>query len=378
MKKDRIFNELRQGILRGTFAVGEKLPTELELAAHYQVARGTVRNSLKRLEEEGFLERVKSKGTFIRQPVPKSCAEKVISFLIPYPGYIRQTHDPVFAVFSQAFYGAIRAAAEDGWRVETVPFSRTNDNYDIDWETLEHIGQNSRLIIFNHWYHPAFHTFLKRGTRVGIIRFFNHVKSPWDDCFNSWIDAVVDSRKMAFDAVNLLHSRGCRRILNANTHYEDVYNGKTAGYRDAVDRLGLPRLEFNYDQFFGAPDYSGNVCRRIRSLWEETRFDALFAAELDAVCSNAADLYAALELPHSVKIILSRDDSRFLNMNPQISAFHVDTDRIGYTLAKLLTKDHYTPCRLMFEHQLEERESSGGAHVPVPKPQIKNNVWSIV
>ena len=68
MKRDQIFNELKQRIATGEYAAGEKLPTEFELSAQYAVARGTVRQSLKRLEEEGYLERIKSKGTFIRRP----------------------------------------------------------------------------------------------------------------------------------------------------------------------------------------------------------------------------------------------------------------------------------------------------------------------
>ena len=99
MKRDQIFNELKQRIATGEYAAGEKLPTEFELSAQYAVARGTVRQSLKRLEEEGYLERIKSKGTFIRRPPGKSNADKVISFLIPYPGYIRPNNDPVFITF---------------------------------------------------------------------------------------------------------------------------------------------------------------------------------------------------------------------------------------------------------------------------------------
>lgn len=71
MKRDQIFNELKQRIATGEYAAGEKLPTEFELSAQYAVARGTVRQSLKRLEEEGYLERIKSKGTFIRRPPRK-------------------------------------------------------------------------------------------------------------------------------------------------------------------------------------------------------------------------------------------------------------------------------------------------------------------
>ena len=376
MKRDQIFNELKQRIATGEYAAGEKLPTEFELSAQYAVARGTVRQSLKRLEEEGYLERVKSKGTFIRRPPGKSNADKVISFLIPYPGYIRPNNDPVFITFSQAFYGAIRAASEAGWRVETVPFSRTNNNSDIDWKALEHIGEDSRVMIFNHWYYPAFDALLKWKARVGIIRYFSHVKSPWDHCFENWIDAVVDTKKVASDAVHFLYTLGCRKILNANWYYNDAYNEKPLGYREAADCLGLERLELDYDIFYGKPHYGRNVANAIRNIWEKTHFDALFADNPEHYFTEKGNIYQTLGIPENVKILLNNDEPQYyLRTSPQVSAFSIDMDRIGYLTAKRLTEDRYTPCRLVFERTLCNRESTGGAYIPPQETKEKEEKW---
>ena len=119
MKRDRIFEELKHAILSGTYTEGEKLPTEFELSAQYAVARGTIRESLKRLEEEGYLERIKSKGTFVRRPEQRN-GDRVLSFLIPYPDYMRLSHDVMFSAFTQVFYGAVRAASEEGWRATST------------------------------------------------------------------------------------------------------------------------------------------------------------------------------------------------------------------------------------------------------------------
>lgn len=364
MKRDRIFEELKHAILSGTYTEGEKLPTEFELSAQYAVARGTIRESLKRLEEEGYLERIKSKGTFVRRPEQRN-GDRVLSFLIPYPDYMRLAHDAVFSAFTQVFYGAVRAASEEGWRVETVPFSRTNNNHDIDWAAMEHLDENSRLIVFNKWYHTAFRTFLKRRIKVGIIRYFTE-PSPWDGCFAQWINAVIPTKTDFIKAIEELHARGCRRILNANTHYNDPYNEKSIAYREAIKKLGLDPIELNYDVFYGRPDYCACIMRAVRKLWEETRFDAVFAADARGFIAGSQNIYESLNLPETIRFLVVRDHPNFLQMNPQISALEEDHDFIGYSIAKALMQDPFLPQEHFFHYSFLDRESTGGAYVPPP------------
>ena len=63
----QILNEIRERILSGDLAAGERLPPELELAQQHRASRGTVRQALSLLVNEGLLERVQGSGTFVRQ-----------------------------------------------------------------------------------------------------------------------------------------------------------------------------------------------------------------------------------------------------------------------------------------------------------------------
>ena len=56
---------LRQAILDGNYAYGERLPAERDLAEHFSASRSTVREALRRLEESHLVTRRIGSGTFV-------------------------------------------------------------------------------------------------------------------------------------------------------------------------------------------------------------------------------------------------------------------------------------------------------------------------
>jgi GntR family transcriptional regulator, arabinose operon transcriptional repressor len=65
LKKDQIYHQLRDAITAGKLATGSKLSRETDLATELGVSRITLRASLNRLEQEGFIKRVQGRGTFV-------------------------------------------------------------------------------------------------------------------------------------------------------------------------------------------------------------------------------------------------------------------------------------------------------------------------
>jgi len=59
---------LREQIQHGTWKPGEKIPSEAELCAAFDVSRTVVRQALNELVQEGVLYRRKGKGTFVSEP----------------------------------------------------------------------------------------------------------------------------------------------------------------------------------------------------------------------------------------------------------------------------------------------------------------------
>ena len=82
-KKDLIYNKLRDSIACGNYALGEKLPPELEFAAELDTSFITLRSALKRLEDEKLIQRIRGRGTFvIARPVLQKESRRL---LLLYP-----------------------------------------------------------------------------------------------------------------------------------------------------------------------------------------------------------------------------------------------------------------------------------------------------
>ncbi len=69
-RRQDVYLALRNGVLQGPLAPGERLPSSRRAAADYGVSRGLIEEVYSQLLEEGLLERAVGRGTFIaRRPV---------------------------------------------------------------------------------------------------------------------------------------------------------------------------------------------------------------------------------------------------------------------------------------------------------------------
>ena len=67
----------RNRIAAGEWPVGSRIPNVDVLAAEFSVARGTMREALGLLEQEGLLERMRAKGTFVRKSPLEGAAHRL-------------------------------------------------------------------------------------------------------------------------------------------------------------------------------------------------------------------------------------------------------------------------------------------------------------
>ncbi|WP_067197269.1 GntR family transcriptional regulator [Microbacterium sp. XT11] len=69
---EQLFDILKARIMGGEFPIDERLPSELELCREFGLARATVRQTLSKLESEGYARRIARRGVFASMPEPAS------------------------------------------------------------------------------------------------------------------------------------------------------------------------------------------------------------------------------------------------------------------------------------------------------------------
>lgn len=74
--QNTILNEIRSG----TYEPGTQVPSELEIAGHYEVSRMTARKALDNLVSKGFLYRRKGKGTYVSENIVSYGLSSMMSF----------------------------------------------------------------------------------------------------------------------------------------------------------------------------------------------------------------------------------------------------------------------------------------------------------
>ena len=75
-----LIDTIRNKIISGEWKPNTKVPSELELCEMYQLSRSTVRKAIDTLVLQGYLVRVKGKGTFVRREQIEQKMSKFYSF----------------------------------------------------------------------------------------------------------------------------------------------------------------------------------------------------------------------------------------------------------------------------------------------------------
>ncbi|MGF3104536.1 GntR family transcriptional regulator [Rossellomorea sp. DUT-2] len=71
-KRDFITDDILSKIYQNKYRAGEKIPTERELAHHYEVSRYTIREALKKLTNIGCIKVIQGSGVFVNEIKYKS------------------------------------------------------------------------------------------------------------------------------------------------------------------------------------------------------------------------------------------------------------------------------------------------------------------
>lgn len=178
-RHDAIAAELRTAILRGTYRPGDRLPAERDLASRLRANRGSVREALRKLEQQGLVAIRHGGGATVRGPEHASL--DVVHHMLFVDGRLdRALLEQLLEVHEMLVAGATRLAVEHG-DAEQIDAARellrriaspaTSDDEFIDGAAalLELIARASRNLVLrlarnavNPLFEPRFREVRKR------------------------------------------------------------------------------------------------------------------------------------------------------------------------------------------------------------------------
>ncbi|WP_348734069.1 pyruvate dehydrogenase complex transcriptional repressor PdhR [Rheinheimera texasensis] len=111
---DQIVGQLEQMLLEGSFAPGQKLPTERELAEQFEVSRPSVREALQKLEAKGLVSRKQGGGTFVCDTLVGGLTDPLFELIGRHPESQFDLLEFRHALEGIcAYYAALRGTAND-------------------------------------------------------------------------------------------------------------------------------------------------------------------------------------------------------------------------------------------------------------------------
>lgn len=125
-KKDIIYEQLKREISDGSLPLGSRLPREIDFAKSLGVGQVTLRSALTRLKDEGLIERMPGKGTFV------SKASTRRTFLLVLPDGARNLETPTQYIAA----GIDEAASGKAVTLEYCPIGLLNSFNDRECQEM--------------------------------------------------------------------------------------------------------------------------------------------------------------------------------------------------------------------------------------------------
>ncbi len=262
-KTDFIYQTLKKDILSGKLTPGMQLPPEVELAKSLNVGRITLRSALGRLEAEELVKRIERKGTFVRlqKQMPS------LTLLLPCENFVEKAGYSSIMSTQMVLNGMIIEAQQSSFQVRTIAVSKSNSIKDIDYDALDVLDENSRIVIIGVWFAPLFEFIRKRKCNVVNITSLSNYTPEIKKLSEDWNIVHFNLENVWEKAARLLHAKGCKNVAVA-TNMPQVPCAITTGY----SRIFSQEPDaLNID----SKDIYENFCTLLQNFYKENNFDGL-------------------------------------------------------------------------------------------------------
>jgi GntR family transcriptional regulator, transcriptional repressor for pyruvate dehydrogenase complex len=116
---DRIVEQLENMLLEGSFAPGQRLPAERELAERFDVSRPSLREAIQKLEAKGLLSRRQGGGTYVCDNLAVGLTDPLFALISRHPESQFDLLEFRHALEGIcAYYAALRGTAADHQQIK--------------------------------------------------------------------------------------------------------------------------------------------------------------------------------------------------------------------------------------------------------------------
>jgi len=318
----QVANIIRQNILDGTWHEGDAIPPEKTLCSRFNIARGTMRQALQLLENEGYLVREQGRGTFIRlvEKSSNNSNNRHLAFVVPY---IRDSS------VSTILLGFQQVAEQAGF---SVIFNHVNNDLQQQQDVVQKLVQQGVMGIA---LYPV-----DSESLIGIDKLVNA----------SYPIVLVDRYLKHFSTDYIISDhfggslRGVHYLINqGHTRVGFVtwlspavsMDHRLLGYHQALRERGIPVDENLICRVEGYP--SVNRAPLINYLSSENRPTAVFAAnDQIAIAIYRAASAVGLRIPDDLSVMGFDDLDMSVHLDPPLTTLAQQFTNLGRQAAQVL------------------------------------------
>lgn len=325
-----VFERLRTQIIGQELPVGTKLPSELELAQAHGVSRGTIRQALNLLMQEGCVERIQGKGTFVSDhylnvKTNREGSERRIGLILPY------MRDQLSL---DILIGVEQAVKSRGYQFS---FAYADERVEQQARDIQRMlaDRVAGLVIFpvsNMRYDSSIWQLKAEGIPFVLIdRYF-----PDLECDR----VTADNFAGAYRATEHLIILGHTQIAFLYDSLADLrttsVNDRYAGYRQALNDYHIP-----FDQELivqiEKPKNDGLSDPFIQLLQKPNRPNAIFAVnDFLAIRLLQAARRCGIRVPHELALVGFDDVTLSAHISPALTTVGQPRVEIGFSTGNLL------------------------------------------
>ncbi len=353
LKYWRLMNELKKKILNAEYQMGDKMPSENELAAVYQVSRHTVRKALELLEREGYVYAIRGKGTFCSEMGRHAKTSRNIAVVTTY------LSDYIFPAVIQ---GIDQVMTDNGY---SIILKNTKNSSSAEGKCLEELLSKDieGLII-----EPSKSEIYCR--HIALYKKLEEFHIPYVfiqgtmEQLNDRPYVMMDDFKGGYLITRHLLSLGHRRILGMFKADDRQGMERHRGYVRALQEYGVL-----YDPeriiWFHTEDRAIKPFARLRSLEAQgISFDSVVCYN-DQIAIKTIQTLAQIGLRVPEDVSVTGYDNSFLAENYQVGLTTIahPHEKLGERAAKLLLdlmqakSLTHAECQIVIEPELIVRES---------------------